>query len=153
MEFLNIDHTTLEIYPKGENPSNIDDINENSHWISIAKIILQENPQLLSEDLNFFIDEVKKIFTSHVDTIKKELEKNYDNNYDNNVINHIFEELNNCFIDNDIITKIYNFIHKYNLSEFHSKSFAIIFNIITITDFITNQIENPNSMNVCTLVI
>lgn len=149
MEFLKIDYTTLEIYPKGENPSNTTDINDNSHWISIAKIILQENPQLLSEDLNFFIDGIKKIFVYHVDTIKKELEKNHDNT----IIDDIFEEFNNCFVDDDIIAKIINFMNKYNLSEVHSNSFAVMFNIITITDFITNKIENPDSMNVCTFVI
>lgn len=145
MEFLQIDYTTLEIYPKGENSSSIEEINDNSQWICVAKNILDENPDLLSEDLFFFVNGIKNVFNSHVKTIKNELMVNYDSG--------VLTEFDNCFIDDDVISKIMEFIKKYNMNEENSKLCAVIFNIITINDYIANQIKQPELMNICVFVI
>ena len=71
MEFLKIDYTTLEIYLKEKNPSNDEDINDTSQFISIANIILIENPDIMSEDLNMFIESAVKV----LDVLETEIKK------------------------------------------------------------------------------
>lgn len=145
MEFLLIKHVTLEIYPKGENPSGEEDINDNSQFVNVAEIILEENPDILSEDLNMFIDRIKKIFNYKAEQIKNYLKSNYDENS--------LKEFDECFIDDNIITKIHTLITKYNINEENSKIMAILLNIVTIIDFVIQHVEKLETMNVVRLVL
>ena len=140
MEFLKIDYATLEIYSKGENPSNDEDINDKSQFISVAKIILEENPDILSEDLTMFVDMLKKIFNDKSEIIKNELKLNNDIN--------ALDEFNECFNDDNIIIKIHDFIIKYNINTDNSKIFAILLNITTIIDYIIINLKEPKLYNI-----
>jgi hypothetical protein len=151
MEFLKIKYATLEIYPKGENPSNEEDINDNSKFINIAEIILEENPDILSEDLNLFVDTIKKIFNDKAEIIKNILKSSVDvGEYDSENITKEFEE---CFIDDNNLTKINSLIEKYNLSKEDGEIFGVLFNILTITDYVISHVKNPESMNIIKFVM
>lgn len=145
MEFLQIKCATLEMYPKGENPSGEEDINDNSQFISVAESILEENPDILSEDLNMFIDEIKKIFNKKSEMIKNILKLSYGEN--------VLKEFDECFIDNNCIVKTDTFIKKYNINKENSKIFGVLFNILTITDYIIDNVTEPETMNIVRLVV
>ena len=145
MEFLHIKYATLEMYPKGENSSGEEDINDNSQFISVAESILEENPDILSEDLNMFVDMIKKIFNDKSEMIKNILKLSYDEN--------ALKEFDNCFIDDNCLTKIDSFIKKYNISTDNAKIFGVLFNILTITDYIIEHVEKPETMNIVRFVM
>jgi hypothetical protein len=140
MEFLKIDYTTLEIYLKGENPSNDEDINDTSQFVSVAKIILEENPDILTEDLTMFIDRIKKIFSDKAEIIKNDLKLHNDSD--------TLKEFDECFIDDNILIKIDNFINKYNINDENTKIFGVLLNIITIIDYIIISVKEPELYNI-----
>lgn len=141
MEFLKIDYTTLEIYLKGENPSNDEDINDTSQFVSVANIILNENPDILTEDLTMFIDKIKKIFSDKGEIIKNNLKLHNDSD--------TLKEFDECFIDDNILLKINNFIIKYNINDENTKIFGVLLNIITIIDYIIISVKEPELYNIC----
>ena len=145
MEFLLIKHVTLEIYPKGENPSGEEDINDNSQFINIANKILEENPDILSEDLSMFVDGIKKIFTEKTEQIKNSLKISHDE--------ISIKEFDKCFIDDNCLTKMDSFIKKYNLSKEEQEIFGVLFNILTIIDYINEHVEKPENMNIIRFVM
>ena len=138
MEFLNIEYTILEIYPKEENPSNDEDINDNSQWINVSKKLIEEGENILSGDLNEFIEKIKQIFIRYTGIIKTNLSSKYDED--------ISKEFDNCFIDTEILTKIKEFISKYDKDNEYNDHFGVLFNIITITDYIIEHIPFPEKM-------
>lgn len=140
MEFLKIEYTTLEIYLKGENPSNDEDINDTSQFASIAKIILEENPDILTEDLTMFIDRIKKIFSDKAEIIKNDLKLHNDSD--------TLKEFDECFIDDNILIKIHDFIIKYNINDENTKIFGVLLNIITIIDYIIISVKEPELYNI-----
>lgn len=145
MDFLKINYAILEIYPKGENPSNEEDINDNSKWINIAEIILEENSDILSEDLSMLIDKIKIIFNDKAQIIKNYLKLNYDE--------CALKEFDDCFIDDKTIAKIHSLINNYNISKEQQEIFGVLFNILTIIDFVIENVEKPETMNIIRFVI
>jgi hypothetical protein len=145
MEFLQIKYVNLEIYLKEENPSGEEDINDNSHWLSIAEIILEENPDILSEDLNIFVNKIKNIFNKKLEIIKNILKISYDESS--------IKEFNECFNDDNSLTKINLFIKKYNIDKENAEIFGVLFNILTIIDYIILHINEPKLYNVVKLII
>ena len=140
MEFLKIEYTTLEIYLKGENPSNDEDVNDASQFVSVANIILNENPDILTEDLTMFIDRIKKIFSDKAEIIKNDLKLHNDSD--------TLKEFDECFIDDNILTKIHDFIIKYNINKENIKIFGVLLNIITIIDYIIINVKEPELYNI-----
>lgn len=145
MEFLKIKYATLEMYPKGEKSSNEEDINDNSQFINVAEIILEENPDILSEDLNMFVDMIKKIFNDKSEQFKNSLKELNDE--------IALKEFDECFIDDNCLIKIDSFIKKYNTSKEEQEIFGVLFNIITIADYIIEHIEKPENMNIIRFVM
>ncbi len=148
MEFLKIKYIILEIYPKGETSSGVEedeDINDNSQFVNMAEIILEENPDILSEDLSMFVDKIKKIFNQKSEIIKNILRMSYDE-----ISSKDFDE---CFIDDNCLNKINSFIKKYNINEENAKIFGVLFNILTITDYIIANVSSIESMNIVRLVM
>lgn len=143
MDFLKIGHTTLEIYPKSENPSNEEDINDNSQWISIVKNILHENPDILdSDNLVLFMEKITKLFNNKT----KELEKYLQNKPESE---SIIKEFHECFNDEYIFSRISTFINKYQIDISHSEIIIILLNIYTIKNYIQQNIKEPENMNIC----
>lgn len=144
MDFLKIDYAIFEIYFKEEKSSNENEdmLNENSKFVSVAKIILEENPKLSNEDLNIFMMEIKKIFNNKSEIIKNTLKEN-----------NALKEFDECFNNDEIITKICEFISKYNINDDNSKIFALLLNISTIIDYITIYVKNPELYNITQLVL
>jgi hypothetical protein len=145
MEFLKIKYIILEIYPKGEQSSGDEDINDNSQFVNMAEIILEENPDILSEDLSMFVDTIKKIFNNKSEIIKNILKISYDEN--------ALKEFDECFIDDNCLNKINSFIVKYNINQENAKIFGVLFNILTITDYIITNVSSIESMNIVRLVM
>lgn len=145
MEFLKLKYATLEIYSNDENPSNDEYINDNSQFISIAEIILEENPDILSENLNMFVDSIKKIFNDKTEQIRNILKISHDE--------IVIKELDECFVDNNLLVKIDTFIKKYNINTDNAKVFGVLFNILTITDYIIGNVDKPENMNIIKLVL
>jgi hypothetical protein len=149
MEFLKIDYTTLEIYPKGEKSlfdhDNSDDNDNNSQFVNVAQIILDENPDALNSDLNGFIEVIKKIFKGKAEIFKNYLKEN--NNDD------VLQEFDLYFTDNNNIVKIQEFITKYNIDEIKSKLLAVLFNITTIIDYVRVYVKELEKYNVNIITI
>lgn len=140
MNFSKIDYSTLEIYPKGEEPSNEEIINDNSQWVIVAKKILEENQDILDGDLTLFIDKIKKIFTENIEIVKNHLRQNHDE--------EVIKEFEECFIGDNLIVKISVFNQKYNIDKENSDIISLLLNIVTITDFVINYIDEPSNMNI-----
>jgi len=51
------------------------------------------------------------------------------------------------------LTKINSFIKKYNVSKEEQEIFGVLFNIITITDYIIENIEKPENINIIRFVM
>lgn len=148
MDFLKISYETLEIYKKDERPTSFEEdyINNNSEFLTIAKIILEENPDILSVgDLNTFIDKIKKTFSEYSEIIKKNPKINNDSN--------ALKEFDECFSDDNTINKLNNFVTKYEFDEDNLKLLAVLFNLITIIDYIILKIKEPELYNVAKFVV
>ena len=153
MEFLKISYMVLEIYLKGENSSTIEEINENSQWIQISKSIIDENPEILDGSLNDFDKKLKKLFIEYSEFIKTHLKNQFNetclSEFDETCLNKFeicLNEFNNCFVNDNIIIKINDFILKYNYVNEKSDYFGRLYNIITITDYISNHITDVDNM-------
>ena len=147
MEFFKIEYTILEIYPKGEKSSNDDDtdINDNSQFVNVAKIILDENPDALKGDLNEFIEVIKKTFNDKSEIIKNNFKKN---NNDSSL-----QEFEKCFLNNNTIVKIHELITKHNIDDKNSKLLGLLLNITTIIDYIIVNVKEPEKYNITRLVV
>jgi hypothetical protein len=147
MKFLKIDYIILEIYPKGEKSSNDDDvdINDNSQFVNVAKIILEENLDILKGDLNEFIKVIKKLFNDKAEIIKNNLKENNNDN--------ALQEFDKCFLDDNIIVKIDELITKYNIDDKNSKLLSVLLNITTIIDYIIVNVREPEKYNITRLFV
>ena len=145
MEFLKIDYTIFEIYPKDELPSSNDTISDNSHWIQVASSIIKSNPEIVESDLNEFIKKSDELFISYSEIIKQVLNSDPVS----------LSEFDNCFTNEPDISSIDIFIEKYNGIGEHeySEYFAKLINIITIKEYIKNFIPDTNDKKFAKLII
>jgi len=145
MEFLNTSYTMLEIYPKNENPSNEEDINDNSHWIQISKSIIDENPEIIEGDLDGFIEKLNELFNGYSEIIKTNLSDKYPES--------ISDEFADCFKSNCDILNINLFVLKYDNANKYSEYFSKLLNIITITDYVSTFIPDTKNKILITFTI
>lgn len=136
MEFLVTNKKFLEIYNKDTNPTNTTDFNENSELVEIVESILNDNQELLSKDLDYFIEQIdllKEEYKNKLNTLG--LEKN------------IQADLNELFnlIDSKKFYDISGYVKKNEFDEELTEYVRRLFSVSSIQIYIKGNIEETSN--------
>lgn len=140
MEFI-LKHSRilLEIYPKDEARSTLVDFNDNSEFVEIVKIIMDENDDLNGCELNFFVEKINNLSNEYVETLKNHLIDLYGQT--------VCDEFNNNFVSSHTF-KFKEFFSKYNIDDTHTEVVAKIVSINFVLNYIRNHVKNKDNMNI-----
>ena len=136
MEFLVTNKKFLEIYNKDTNPTNTTDFNENSELVEIVESILNDNQELLSKDLDYFIEQIELLkdeYKNKLNTLG--LEKN------------IQADLNELFnlIDSKKFYDISGYVKKNEFDEELIEYVRRLFSVSSIQIYIKENIEETSN--------
>lgn len=144
MEYLDVNKKFLEIYDKDTKPTDNTYLNENSELVEIVESVLNENPELLSKDLDYFVEQINLL----EDVYKKKLE---DLGTEKNIIVDFNELIN--LIKSKKFHEISSFVKKNELDEELIEYVRKIFSICSIKIYIEENIDNISNKLISKLTI
>ena len=132
MEFiLKYPRILLEIYPKGEFGSTLQNVNDNSEFVEIVKTILDENDGLVGCDLNLFLEKINNLSSGYISELK-----NYIIDLHGQIV---WDEFYNYYILSHTF-KFKEFFNKYNIDSTYAKILGKIMSVNSVVNYINSNI-------------